>query len=633
MILSDKVQAALDAGYTPEEIKDGLIKIRDENLKSNEPSWRQALRSFGQGATFGFEDELAGVLAGLISVSKGGEFTPAYESMSQSERMKQKDFARANPKTDLSIQMATGITPGVGVFKAGKAISPFLFGGPVRSGLTAGTVSGGIAGSGYSNPGERLSGSAIGATVGGALGATIPAATSLVGAAVSKATSSPKKRALEIIMDKMEEESMTTADLRESLKDMGHLSTITDTGDSFRSVANAVVRVPGPIKTKARLLANTRQEGQHTRLDDLFKSTISPDDYLTQLSLIEERATKLSAPYYKEAFSAMVPVTENLARLSKRPNFKKALNAAVTKARDEGDDITIDTLETGQQIPLKVIDYVKRAFDDRIDVAIRRGDKGRDALRILTETKNKMIKEVSDESIPAFKNYAIARSIYGGEVRNKQALDAGYQYISSRKQIDWEAAIGAFENMADSEKDMFRVGAAQALRDKVMMANINRDMTKGIFGPPAMKEKLKVLFKNDEDMNKFIKGVETEGIFADTKNYLFAGSNTAQNLADIGGSRGIGIGTDIARGYTGAALMNTFDMIAQKINMPQRVRNELGKIILTQDRGKINEALNKIDKIKETGKRSKELKKTLSALVFSVMGMQSGRLQEDTNGN
>lgn len=136
----------------------------------------------GQGVSFGFADELAGVLGAsygtLMPESLGGfpEHTTwgdAYHDITGIARQQATDFGDRNPKTALASEIAGGLlTGGAGLIKVGAKLAP-KGAGLVRRMATGGGIGateGAIAGAGSSVEGERIKGAQIGALLGAPLG-------------------------------------------------------------------------------------------------------------------------------------------------------------------------------------------------------------------------------------------------------------------------------------------------------------------------------------------------------------------------------------------------------------------------------------------------------------------------------
>jgi hypothetical protein len=104
---------AAAAGYSPEEIEADIAKQKavTANPLKKEGAMNLA-RSAAKGATFGFNDELGGVIASLVPGGKD------YAGMRDEIREKDKAFSGAHPFIAGGAEMAGGLlVPGLGAVK------------------------------------------------------------------------------------------------------------------------------------------------------------------------------------------------------------------------------------------------------------------------------------------------------------------------------------------------------------------------------------------------------------------------------------------------------------------------------------------------------------------------------------
>jgi len=73
------------------------------------------------------------------------------------------------------------------------------------------------------------------------------------------------------------------------------------------------------------------------------------------------------------------------------------------------------------------------------------------------------------------------------------------------------------KNLTSAEMDMFRIGARQAIMDKIDVTQINADLMKRLFGRNGDITKLKSVFPNEKSFETFSKGMEREAEFILTR--------------------------------------------------------------------------------------------------------------------
>jgi hypothetical protein len=164
----------------------------EKTLGPDNSNWVDRVNAIGQGASFGFSDELGSAIgAGAVKTvdfltGSDADHTwgEIYSDMMDSEAAKRKHYAEQNPYENIALQAAGGLA--TGGYTAAKTVLPLaakMGGGKLATTGAAGIVGaaeGGVAGFGSTDGGveERLSGAGLGATV----GAVLPLAVSGLGA-------------------------------------------------------------------------------------------------------------------------------------------------------------------------------------------------------------------------------------------------------------------------------------------------------------------------------------------------------------------------------------------------------------------------------------------------------------------
>lgn len=142
---------------------------------------RTALEQFGQGATFGFGDEISDRIgAGIASVATDESYDDLLAEARASTRERLPAQFEENPKTSILANLAGGVATGGAAAGAVKGVAPnvasnlakFAAANPLKAASAIGGVSGGIYGVGGGEGGvsERLEGAIPGAAMGAAAG-------------------------------------------------------------------------------------------------------------------------------------------------------------------------------------------------------------------------------------------------------------------------------------------------------------------------------------------------------------------------------------------------------------------------------------------------------------------------------
>lgn len=321
-----------------------------------------------------------------------------------------------------------------------------------------------------------------------------------------------------LLANAMVREGISPEDAAARLAQLGPDALPADLGTSFgrllRDASNKIPRIEGQAATKLKV----RQEGQAQRvtnaLDDATGTPLlNVDDEIARLSAVEgPRITRL----YSEARQQNLPVSEKLKNLLEGNN-------SVGRAREAAEVRLSDRRAVGDAIgEIDAIDATKQVLDDQIGVALRAGENNK--VRDLVRLKNAMIDEV-DSALPQYKE---ARDAFAGKAQLESAADAGADFFKMKPR-DVENFV---KSMGESEKRMFKLGAKQALLDKLDAKQVNRDAVKALFGKGGDMRKLRALFDDPQQFKSFSDTLEREANFVLTRRAAQANSTTAKQLFD-----------------------------------------------------------------------------------------------------
>jgi hypothetical protein len=552
------------------------------------------LTSIGQGASFGFSDELAGLVQSALPYPYGTDYATATEGA----RDQQDAFQEEHPLVDFGAQLIGGIATGVGgvgkvaATKAGTAIVNALRNVPQYAKyISTGGGVGGVAGAGYAPEGETLEGAGKGAAGGALLAGVLPPIARGVNYLANKTVvpminnmRSPMSQALRKIRGYIDDDSLMPEQVMANHKKLGPNATLADSaGENVLAAADAIAQQPGKGRNAIVKMLNERQAGQHGRVKDSLIGAF--DDERGFYSAFDNVSAKLktkSAPIYKKAYETKVLMTDSLKALSDRPSIKSAMNKAMKLAKDEGIDLQKSfIIKKGKVVGIRenpdmqTWDYIKRGLDDV--VAKHTDDFGRitnNQGRVVNNLKNELLDEL-DNINPHYKQ---ARSVYAGDAKNKGALEQGRKFLRE----DAELSAKRLSNMAQSEKENFRAGAMRAIKDKIDSAPDSADAYKRIFGNKATRDKLRSVFPDDETYEAFAMKMEAESTFYKTNAMITGNSSTARRLnygddVNIPASvtRDVRQGNVIGLAETG---VNALMKDAAKLSEP--VRNYMSQILL-----------------------------------------------------
>jgi len=326
-----------------------------------------------------------------------------------------------------------------------------------------------------------------------------------------------------LLAEQMVREGLTPDDVARQLQSLGPDAIPADLGNNFARLLRAAANKIPSIESSAAIKLNARQQDQSKRLIEAFDdstgtSQLNVNDEITRLNTtLKPEIDRL----FSEARSKDLQLSENLTELlggkSSLGNARQKAEIRLEDKRAAGDDIS----------NIDIIDATKQELDDQINVAIRQGENNK--VRDLVRLKRVMIDE-ADIAIPEYKQ---ARDLFAGKANLENAAASGEQYFKLKpREID--DLVGT---MGESEARMFKLGAKQAVLDKVDTLSINADSVSRLFGKQGDVQKLKGIFKDEAAFNNFSDTLEREATFSLTRRAAQANSTTAKQVSDIGNAQ------------------------------------------------------------------------------------------------
>lgn len=490
-----------------------------------------------QGATLGFADELAAGGAGLVAAlnprdDKG--FREGYRERLTEERENLAGAREAAPWIFRGTEIAGAVAPTARAANAVRGLSALrnvpnwvkvsMLGGAEGAAFGAGTAEGDTAGESAEN---RAKAAATGGLVGAVAAPVVATAAKPVMSGLrnvgrivgQKLTSTPRREAERLVSGALRNDAADITSIGRVVKNPNML--LADIGENTSGLARAAAAKPGPFRTAARETLMNRQTGQQGRLLSAaraggreFKDNF--DDWL------KARITS-AKPKYDEAYATPLDMSSpKMQALLKRPAMQSALRVANTKLQNEG----------GQRTHVAVLDAAKRALDDKIGVAVRQG-KG-DDVRILQGIKRQLVSEM-DRQVPA---YGEARAIFSGESAVKDAAEHGLNLFKRSESHDVMRRL--VEDMPEGELQAFRRGAIRGLIDMLETTPENRNAAQKLIESTAVRDKLRLLFKDDKAVEDFMQQAIDESQMSFTKNFILGGSPTARIQEDVKAMSSVG---------------------------------------------------------------------------------------------
>lgn len=526
-----------EEGFTQESFAKALDLVKQAGGKTAEYG---VGRSLAQGATFGFADELE-----ALAKSLSGQGT--YEQNLAALELAKQKFGQQNPKTALATELAGGLpyalVPFLGTAKyaqMAKEAAPL-----VRAGVTAGAsavtgaLTGALGGAGGAGVGERMAGAQTGATFGGLVGGAAPVVSKGVGMAGSKVvdvtsgipaiqqvgkavglatgqTVDAANRAKAKLLEALYRDKVSPADLEKMIAAATKPVGIVDiAGENVKSLADVVQKYPSEARQAAKLALEERAAGQGERIQgDISKYLGGFTDPFEYTTAIAQRQKQLSSPLYQKAYSYGEVTDPNVLKFLELPQFKTAAKKAQELLAAEGRtvDMSRPTVET--------LDNIKRGLDVLIEAETDAFGKVSKLGNIYKTKKNEFLSEL-DSAVPDFGK---ARAAFAGEAELLDATKLGKDFY---KQTASEANR-TFAALSPSEQEAYKVGALDAVKEKIQTAKDTADIRKRIFGSPAERNRVSALFPDDATFKQFEKDMMTESMMRKTQEKILGNSATAE---------------------------------------------------------------------------------------------------------
>lgn len=544
-------------GTSPEQVMQFAQTMGQQKApKPDEPGriglLEGGLRQFAHGASLGFDDELAGA----VSAMTGGDYQSARDAYA-SERDAWRD---ANPNASLALNVGGGLATGIG---AGGAMAGTRLGQAVAAAASrlpqwaqlgaSGALYGGIQGAGDAQEGERLGGAAQGAALGAATGAVLPPVMRAAGKGLDatlgnagrwavNALRTPDQQGVRILARALSRDELSPTNLEAALAKLGPQATIADAGGAnVVRAAKAAVRQPGTAANAGMNALEERAKGAGPRVMSALQqrmgvTSTNTDDAVMQL---HERMRQVAAQhgYDRILDTGAADATGQLDELLQTPTVRGALGSAYRMIADEMPfnrearktlqyfDVAPDGSVSGfKSVPsLRALDYVKRALDAKI------GD-GTDPITGKLTSEAVRALKLKHGLLSAMDNinpeYAAVRAAYADEKAAESALKMGAGFLSDGADV----TARHVKDMTPAERQFFKMGAARAVRDKILGAPDTGMAYQQFMHRPVTREKLAAVFNDDAGFKEFMSQLGNEVRMGKTFAALRGGSDTAENI-------------------------------------------------------------------------------------------------------
>ena len=544
-------------------------------------------RSVAQGATFNFADEFAAFMSDLTGV--GGQ---APEAQGYEERLAAERARDVQIPSEVAIPGQIAGAVGAGLAAAPLAAARGAMAAPSLAriagrGAVAGAAGGGLAGAGAAEGGltERASGAATGAGLGALTGGVAGPATAVVARLAGRlrarltqpGMTAAKRRALQKVATALEAEEITPEMAQARLRRMGEEGVLADIGTEagpLQGLARAAGQAPGPGRTIAQrnLLGRTRRQTRRVR--GLIRRLVSGEKAADVSEGVINQRSAAAGPAYDRAFAAQPQgglASSDIQRLLQNPTVKSAI-ARWRRIDPRAEGVADNNLEA--------LDQAYKFIGGQAQAVRRSGD------NVRANSMNELRAQLRQAIVEEVPEYADALDAFSSRAALLDALEEGRQ-ILNRPPSEISRFIA---NLDEGEREMFQVGIADALTDRLSRVTEQGDVTKRLFGNDRIREQIRAAFPDRQTFRDFTRGMIREARMARTARIATpsAGSQTAPRLVEESELSRSPLIQDIRQGVmfgapsalTTRAVRTADDIMNRLTAGPEQVRAELARLLM-----------------------------------------------------
>jgi hypothetical protein len=496
----------------------------------------EALRSIGQGLTFGTLDEIeAAVRTGSIS-------GPEYERQRNLLREQQKQFGQDSPIVKTGLEIGGSLIAPLGLARQVGRLAPAtqssIIGetllGQAGRGTAIGAATGAASGYGFA---EKDAGTeaVVGGIFGGLLGGSVPIVVDKAGSLIKNVLNSAgigdqETAASKMLASYLKKDNLTPTEAQQALDELRKIGVpnpvIADLGKSLNDLAYSAYVVQSKAKGGTEsFLVNRMIDKPNDIVKGLVEKAglaknVNGFEYLEALTANQSR---LASQAYPDAYSKAIDAVP-FRKYVDRPVFQKAYEEAVKRAGVYGNKLPdLSAIRNAQSVPTDILHQIKIGLDRVIDaetdcLTSKVSGYGRDVTKVKTEF-NDLIKSLNPE-------YAKANAEFADAERIKNAFKMGEDY----QRLDPKEAASKIRKLNPDEKEAFRLGVMADINNRV--GNFKGgDFTKQIFKSENQKLLLRNAFPDQASYSEFSQYVKGLGQQSATKQRVLGGSRTDENRA------------------------------------------------------------------------------------------------------
>lgn len=645
---NQKVLEALDAGFDKEEIRTWYLSKGMElpsSLQVTEAETKGKGLSKGfrlgmtalQGPSLGFADELTGLFGGGAALVQGKSPSEGYQKARDTYRSAVESYQEEQPIGAAVSQGAASLP--LGMLNIGRNIAPNV--GPVLRSMGSGLGFGIVGGAGEAKeledvPVEAAKTGATSAVLGGVTEAGMKvvrpvkqAITSQAGRIIPESLrdyigTSSVDLARRRVAQAMLRDGATTDQVAARMAKLGDDAILAESsGYNTRDLLDTMATLPGRTKNYTEQFIRTRQSQLGKRIAGEAETQLSPSGARLADS-VESLMTKRdveATPFYDQLKTVSVTLDDDLKQILDASKKLGAFSRAEKIATGLRQPFTLKDVNKTTDASMTDLDKVKRGLDDLINSKTSLNERGdfNEFGRSVIQLKKDLVKRLDDmttDSETGKSLYASARNAYAGPSALISAAELGRTVINKPA----TTIRTLVKDMSDSELESFRVGAYEGLRD---LAGTQSGQTRllNMWREPATQERLKEIFPSERSFREFASTVAAEARKKEIQS-VGRGAQTAgrearmedvgiENLKDTVNMAAAAKTMDIG------SLVNMLSSNIKRTAMPEPVRNEIGRILMSKATS--GDEIRMLRNAMEKMKREQEVQASTSGLIGSQL--------------
>lgn len=476
-----------------------------------------------------------------------------------------------------------------------------------RAGLAAGAGAayGGVAGATGSNAdtlGGMLAAGAAGAGTGAIMGGlSTPVAAAVGAVAGNVAQRASKTRAADFAREKVAE--ALARDARGTLATSGYTNPLYQAATRFAKLGDEAVvadaggrntnqlldtlaTLPGRTKEQVENVLHRRTAGVGARMRGAAENALNTQGQRlpsTVDSLIVRRQQD-SAPLYAQLRTIDIAPSPDLVATVAAAEKLGATKLARDMATAKEIPFTLDAAAPSKW-NMADLDHVKQAVDDLLKKPSAMVD-GKltslgGSLEVLRKKLVSQLDQATTNSQTGQSLYRRARAAYEAPSALIDAGKAGQAAVNANE----TRILAVLKDMSENERQAFRIGAFEALREKLGNQGGQTEIM-NMWKNPSMQEKLRAIFGTDRAYRNFASSAAKE---ADLKQLQSVGRGS-QTEARRAASEDLGMSalSDAGAAFGAAKTGNLLGVLGagrnawNRVAVPQQVRDQMGNMLLSR---------------------------------------------------